>query len=92
MKRGKVKLRDGPHKPQKAGYPNQKLYVDLIGPLPETWQNEKYILSVEDGFTRHANAYPLHNKEAATVARVLIDEYCCDYGFPEAIHSDNGKE
>ena len=92
VKRGKVKLRDGPHKPQRAGYPNQKLYVDLIGPLPETWQNEKYILSVEDGFTRHANAYPLHNKEAATVARVLIDEYCCDYGFPEAIHSDNGKE
>ena len=92
VKKGKVKLRDGPHNPQRAGYPNQKLYVDLIGPLPETWQQERYILSVEDGFTRHANAYPLHNKKAATVARVLIDEYCCDYGFPEAIHSDNGKE
>ena len=92
VKRGKVKLRDGPHKPQRAGYPNQRLYVDLIGPLPTTWQQEKYILSVEDGFTRHANAYPLHNKEAATVARVLINEYCCDYGFPEAIHSDNGGE
>ena len=92
VKRGKVKVRDGPHNPQRAGYPNQKIYVDLIGPLPETWQQEKYLLSVEDGFTRHANAYPLHNKEAATVARVLIDEYCCDYGFPEAIHSDNGKE
>ena len=92
VKRGKVKVRDGPHNPQRAGYPNQKIYVDLIGPLPETWQQEKYLLSVEDGFTGHANAYPLHNKEAATVARVLIDEYCCDYGFPEAIHSDNGKE
>ena len=26
------------------------------------------------------------------MARVLINEYCCDYGFPEAIHSDNGGE
>ena len=92
VKKGKVKLRDGPHKPQKTGYPGQRIYVDLIGPLPETGKMERYILSVEDGFTRHANAYPIPNKEAATVARVLIDEYCSDFGFPVGIHSDNGRE
>ena len=62
------------------------------GPLPETSKVERYVLTVEDEFTRHANAYPLANKEAITVARVLIDQYCSDYGFPEGIHSDNGCE
>ena len=92
VKKSKVKLRDGTHNPQRSGYPNQKIYIDLIGPLPTTTKMERYVLTVEDGFTRHANAYTLPNKQASTVARVLIDEYCSDYGFPESIHSDNGKE
>ena len=92
VKRGKVKVRDGPHNPQRTGYPGQRVYVDLVGPLPTTQKMERYVLTVEDGFTRHGNAYPIPNKEAVTVARVLIDEYCSDYGFPEGIHSDNGKE
>ena len=92
VKRSKVKLKDSQHNPQRAGYPNQRIYVDLIGPLPTTEKMERYILSVEDGFTRHGSAYTLPNKQASTVARVLIDEYCSDYGFPESIHSDNGKE
>ena len=91
-KRTKIKIRDGKHMPQKAGYPGQKIYVDLVGPLPVTTNQERYVLTVEDGFTRHGNAYPIRNKEAVTVARVLVDQYCTDFGFPEAIHSDNGTE
>ena len=91
-KKAKVKVRDGPHNPQRTGYPGQRVYVDLVGPLPVTHNMERYVLTVEDGFTRHGNAYPLPNKEAATVARVLIDKYCTDFGFPEGIHSDNGTE
>ena len=91
-KKAKVKLRDGPHNPQRTGYPGQRVFIDLVGPLPVTHNMERYVLTVEDGFTRHGNAYPLPNKEAATVARVLIDKYCSDFGFPEGIHSDNGTE
>ena len=91
-KRKKVNLKDGVHHPQQSGYPGQRIYVDLVGPLPETKNVERFVLTVEDGFTRHANAYPLRNKEAATVARVLMDEYCSEYGFPQEIHSDNGGE
>ena len=53
---------------------------------------ERYSMTIEDGFTRHANAYAIPNKLAATAARVLIDDYCSDYGFPEQIRSDNGGE
>ena len=50
--------------------------MDLVGPLPVTRNVERFILSVEDGFTRHVNAYHLRNKEEATVAKVLMDDYC----------------
>ena len=35
-------------------------------------------------------AYALPNKEAATVARVLVNEWICRFGVPDAIHSDQG--
>ena len=92
VKKNKIKIRDGTHNPQKTGYPGQRVYIDLVGPLPVTNKQERYVLTVEDGFTRHGNAYPIRNKEATTVARCLIENYCSDYGFPEGIHSDNGKE
>ena len=35
-------------------------------------------------------AYVFPNKEAATVARVLVNEWICRFGVPDAIHSDQG--
>ena len=50
------------------------------------------MLTVQDGFTRFASAYPICNKEAGTVARVLIHEHFSVFGLPNQIHSDNGAE
>ena len=36
--------------------------------------------------------FPEEKKEAATVARVLTDEYCSKFGFSKTIKSDNIKE
>ena len=36
-------------------------------------------------------AYSLPNQEAATVARVLVNEWICQYGALDTIHSDQGK-
>ena len=46
---------------------------------------------VTDYFTRWVEAYSLPNQEAATVARVLVNEWICRYGAPDTIHSDQGK-
>ena len=52
-----------------------------------------YLLRVQDGFTRFESAYPICNKEAGTVARVLlIPEHFSVFGLPNQIHSDNGRE
>ena len=46
----------------------------------------------EDSFSRYCNLYPILNKEAHTVAKVLMDQHFNVYGLPDQLHSDNGKE
>jgi len=45
-----------------------------------------------DGFTKWAEAYPLRNKEAETIAKVLVEQLFCRFGPPLSILSDQGKE
>lgn len=88
----KVNVKRGVHVPARNGYPLETVYIDLVGPLPVTPDQYRYILTIEDGFTRMAWAYPLKNKEGTTVSRVFLDNFICRYGMPQRVHSDNGKE
>ena len=80
------------HKPRVASFPFERLYVDLVGPLGDGQSGPRYILTVEDHFTRWVTAVPIPNKETQTVARSLLDRVIFIYGCPEEIHSDQGKE
>lgn len=91
-KQTKVNHRTGEHVPRRHSYPGERIYIDLIGPMPETNRGFRYILTVLDGFTRFAMAYPLKNKETNTVARTLLEEYICTWGCPVEVHSDQGTE
>ena len=88
----RVNLRNAVHYPQKSGFPGERIALDLVGPLPETVENYKYILTIQDHFTRFVMAIPIVNKEAETVANVLIERFICLFGCPNSIHSDRGTE
>ena len=88
----KPDAREVKHCPLVKGYLGEMLYVDLVGPLPRTKTDLRYILTIEDAFTKYVHAVPIKNKEAATVATALFDGYIAVHGAPVAIHSDNGKE
>ena len=45
-----------------------------------------------DSFTKWAEAFPLRNKEAETIARVLVEQVFSRFGIPLSILSDQGKE
>ena len=47
---------------------------------------------ITDAFTKYTELVPLHNKEAATVARAFFERWICRFGVPTAIVSDRGKE
>ena len=70
----------------------QVVAVDIMGPLPETDDGNKYVLVAVDYFTRWTEAYGIRNQEAATVAKKLVDEVFCRFSPPEQLHSDQGRQ
>ena len=91
-KQQKVDTKQTVHQPRRHGYPGEVLYVDLVGPLPESAKGDKYVLTMQDGFSKFAVAYPIPCKEAAVVANQLIEGWLTKYGCPTRIHTDQGKE
>ena len=50
------------------------------------------MLTVEDSFSRYCWVYPIPNKEAHTMAKVLMDQHFNVYRLPDQLHSDSGRE
>ena len=84
----------GPTKPIIVTKRNELMSVDLIVPLTETDEGNKYILVTVDHFTRWPTSTPIKDKQAVTVALKLIEIFCT-FGFPMEMLSDhpatNGK-
>lgn len=74
-----------------ASRPYERVAVDILGPLPETLNKNKYILVIVDYFSKWTEAFPLPNQEAHSIARVLVEEWVCWYGVPRRLHSDQGR-
>ena len=88
----RANVRDATHQPRRTGYVGELLFVDLVGPMPVTQDQNKYILTIEDAYSRYVMAVPIPNKQAATVTKHLMERYISVFGTPTAIHSDQGKE
>ena len=65
--------------------PMEWIAMDILGPLPTTARNNKYILVVGDYFSKWKEAYPMPNMEATTIANLLVNEFICRFGVPECL-------
>lgn len=74
-----------------VGEPMEKIAIDILGPLPLTDRDNKYLLVVHDCFTKWVEAYPMPNQEAVTVTTTLVNEFICRYGTPIQILTDQGQ-
>ena len=63
-------------------YPLEWIAMDILGPLPETECGNKYIVVIDDYFTKWKEAYPMRNMEATTVANILVQEFISFLVFP----------
>ena len=73
-------------------YPGQFVSADLMGPLVESNQGNKYIMCVLDHASGWVEAYPLPNKRAATVIDRFVTDYFPRAGYPEVVLTDCGAE
>ena len=71
---------------------NQRVQMDLFGPLKTSSQGKKFVLCLTDAFTKYAVMLAIDNKEAVTVAKAIFYHRICKFGTPLEFVSDNGKE
>lgn len=68
-----------------------KIYIDLVQ-IPQSFEGNRYILSVQDELSKYIEALPIRNKEADTVAKALVESIFLKYGIVKIITSDQGTE
>ena len=75
-----------------AGYPMERVALDVLGPLPTTGRGNRYILVVSDYFTKWPEAFAIEDHKAPTVAKKLVNEWVTRYGVIQNLHSDQGRD
>jgi hypothetical protein len=73
-----------------VGCPLDRLATDIMGPLPRTPRNNRYILVVTDHFTKWVEVFPVPDFTAKTCASIILNEVISRFGCPCDIHSDQG--
>lgn len=71
--------------------PNQRVAMDYFGPLPITQKGNKYVLVVQDTFTRMVFLYPVASTTQEVLADIIYNEYIPRCGIPGEFLSDNGS-
>ncbi|KAF8566485.1 hypothetical protein P879_03694, partial [Paragonimus westermani] len=79
-----------PLEPVVAEHPGQRVGVGIMGPLPVTNRENRYILVPVDYFTKWSEAVFIEQQDACTVAAAIIIEWIVRYGTPIMPHSDQG--
>ena len=69
---------------------NQRIHIDLFGPLKTSDKDNKIVLVVTDPFTKYADVIAIPDKQAETVAMEIVINWICRFRSPLQIHSDNG--
>ena len=74
----------------RAGYPNEIVGVDIMGPITESLGRNRYIIVMVDYFTKWAEAVAVQTIDTSSVARVIFDNWIAQWGAPTQLHTDRG--
>ena len=83
--------RKEPLHPIQIGRAFERVGIDLVGPLPITKQNNRYIIVATEYLTRWPEARAVPDASANTLAQFIFEEIICRHGTPKIILSDQGR-
>ncbi|KAG5863198.1 hypothetical protein JTB14_021446 [Gonioctena quinquepunctata] len=69
----------------------KRLAIDVVGPLPMTFNGNKFIITMQDDLTKFSFTKDTPNHGAETVANSLL-EFITIFGIPESTLSDQGSD
>ena len=70
---------------------HDQVAIDTIGPLPQSTDGNKYILTIIDTFSRWVELVPIKDTGGETAAKAIL-EYIGRYGAPSSFLTDNGTQ
>jgi len=85
-------MRSGITTPVFSSFPNHTVAIDIVGPMNESTQGNRWILTMIDVFTRWPVAVAMPNRESRLIAKIIYRKWICDQGVPIQIISDQGRE
>ena len=68
-----------------------KCALDIVGPLNQTADGYKYVLTFQDELSKFTLAIPIIQQDAMTVARAFVEEIILKFGIPQSILTDQGS-
>ena len=71
---------------------NEIVHIDVVGPLPPTPNEFKYILTICDRFSKYAVFTPMKTQTAKESAIAFFQAWICKHGTPKRIISDRGSK
>ena len=90
QRRGKPRVREELHPILTFICPLDQIGIDLVGPLPLFYKDNRYIAVATEYLTKWPEARPIPDARAVTVANFIFEDIVCHYGCPKTILSDQG--
>lgn len=72
--------------------PWQLISIDLMGPLPSSSKQNKYLLVVVDYFSKYSILLPMRQATAKGVSNLVEEHVLLKFGDPQLVVCDNGTQ
>ncbi|XP_053213836.1 uncharacterized protein LOC128397176 [Panonychus citri] len=70
----------------------ERFGIDILGPFPKSFKENKYIVVSTEYFTRFAIVKALPEATTAQIAIFIVENIVCQFGSPKEILSDRGSQ
>lgn len=74
-----------------AGYPMERVHLDILGPFRPSEHGNVYILMMIDQFTKWVEMSAIPTQSAEVVAEKFIAHFVSTFGCPLEVHTDQGR-
>ena len=72
-------------------HPNNKIAMDIIGPMTKTKRGNQYILLIHDELTKYRILVPIKTQRTESIINVLIKHCVHIFSAPKTILTDQGQ-
>jgi hypothetical protein len=69
----------------------EKCALYIVGPLSQTLEGKKYVLTFQDELCKYTLAIPIEHQDAVTVAKAFVEEVILKFGIPQMVLTDQGS-